>query len=67
MLSFEKGPVTAETRVMVLGRSKTSSSEGFLPKQSFPNSNIFYGVDVREAVVDSLNVIHSVLLMEHVQ
>ena len=67
MLSFEKGLATAETRVTVLGRSKTSSSRGSLPKQSFLNSNIFYGVGVKEAVVDSLDVIHGVLLMEYVQ
>ena len=67
MVSFEKGLATAETRVTVLGRLKTSSSRGFLPKQSFLNGNIFYGVGVKEAVVDSLDVVHSVLLMERVK
>ena len=33
----------------------------------FPPGNIFHGVDVKEAVVDILNVVYSVLLMENVQ
>ena len=62
-----EGPATAETRAIVLGRSKSSSSRGVLPRQSFLNSNIFHVVDVRKAIVDSLDVVHSVLLIEHVQ
>ena len=59
--------MTAETRVIALGRSKTSSSGEFLPEQSFFDGNIFYGVDIRKTVVDSPDIIHGILLMEHVQ
>ena len=67
MVSFEKGPATAETRVIVLGRLKTSSSGGCLPKQPSFDGSIFYGVGVKQAAVDSLDVVHSVLLIERVQ
>ena len=66
-MSFEKEPATAETRVHSVGEVKHWLAKGFLPEQSFLNSNIFYGVGVKEAVVDSLNVIYSILLIEHVE
>ena len=50
-----------------VGEVKHWLAKGFLPEQSFLNSNIFYGVGVKEAVVDSLNVIYSILLIEHVE
>ena len=47
-------------------KDKDWLAKGFLPKQSFPDTNIFHEVDVKEVVVDILNVVHSVLLIEHV-